>query len=462
MGSHRLDEGARWLALKPQDWQHDRLKDVVRRIVGGGTPSSSDPDCWVDGDIVWVTPTDFSRNGSRAEIYDSERRITFAGLNSCGASLLPKSAVIMASRATIGAVRIAGTELATNQGFISFVCDERRLHHRFLYYVILGYLGEYFAEIAPSTTFAEISRGKAKLEAVAFPDLPDQKRIAAYLDARCAAIDAAVTAKRRQLEVLNEVRESVIERAVTLGIAPDPPLRRVGRDWIEAVPGHWEIVRVKRIISRMDYGISQSTEQEGRYPVLKMGHLQAGEIRYRDLDFVDAVPDNLLLREGDLLYNRTNSPDQVGKAALFRGGIDEEVTFASYLVRLRMNHRADPRFLSYVVNCRGFLSFARKLAIPSVQQSNLNSTRYGRMLIPLPAIPEQLAIADYLDTKVGQLRAIVTTIEAQITALVSYRKSLIHECVTGQRRVTEMDVEKAERAAELGSEAELLRELAHA
>ena len=96
----------------------------------------------------------------------------------------------MASRATIGAVRIAATELATNQGFISFVCDERRLHNRFLYYVILGFLGDYFAEIAPRTTFAEISRGKAKQEPIGVPELKEQKRIAIYLDLCCKAIDA--------------------------------------------------------------------------------------------------------------------------------------------------------------------------------------------------------------------------------------------------------------------------------
>src|SRR5438094_4596163 len=145
---------APWLSIKPTDWRADRLKDVIPRILGGGTPPSSDPDCWQDGDIVWITPTDFSRDGSSAEICESERKITHVGLNSSAATVLPKNTVIMASRATIGAVRIAGTELATNQGFISFVSDDYVIHHRFLFYVIAGFLGEDFAEIAPGTTFS--------------------------------------------------------------------------------------------------------------------------------------------------------------------------------------------------------------------------------------------------------------------------------------------------------------------
>lgn len=194
----------------------------------------------------------------------------------------------------------------------------------------------------------------------------------------------------------------------------------------------------------MDYGISESTIEEGRFPVLKMGHIQDGEIAFSNLDFVDEVHDDLLLETGDLLYNRTNSPDRVGKAAVFRKTRAEAVTFASYLVRLRVNHRANAYFLNYVFNSDGFLGFARRLAIPSVQQSNLNSTRYSQMLIPLPPLREQEAISAYLDAKLGALQRIATGIESQIEKLSAYRKSLIHEYVTGQRRVAEPGLRQVE------------------
>ena len=269
------------------------------------------------------------------------------------------------------------------------------------------------------------------------PPLLEQQRIAAYLDASCAAIDAAVAAKRRQLETLATVGESLIETAVTRGTNSQVKTRQIDTDWIGSLPEHWTACRIKRVVSRVDYGISVSSEQEGTYPVLKMGNIQSREIVFSKIEYVDDVEDELLLQENDLLYNRTNSPDQVGKAALFRGSKADRVTFASYLVRLRVNHRITPAFLNYAVNCGGFLAFARRLAIPSVQQSNLNSTRYCRLLIPLPPRPEQEAICDYLDAKLGDLKRIVGGIETQIATLLAYRKSLIHECVTGQRRISE-------------------------
>lgn len=234
-------------------------------------------------------------------------------------------------------------------------------------------------------------------------------------------------------------------RAITRGLNGKTKLRVIDRDWIGSLPEHWAAVRIKRVISRLDYGISVSSEPEGKYPVLKMGNIQGGEIVFSKMECVDEVADVLLLEHNDLLYNRTNSPDQVGKTALFLGNKDDAVTFASYLVRLRVNHRMIPAFLNYAVNCGGFLAFARRLAIPSVQQSNLNSTRYGRLHVPLPPISEQRAICEHINTRVGEMRRVVTTIETQIATLTAYRKSLIHECVTGQRRISDADLASIKR-----------------
>ena len=304
-----------------------------------------------------------------------------------------------------------------------------------------SFRAQYEAKAVGVTRFG-LSQYAFRAARVPLPPLPEQQRIASYLDASCAAIDAAVAVKRRQLEILDVVRQSVIERAVTRGMSARTELRAIDQDWIGSLPEHWTATRIKRVISRVDYGISVSSEQEGTYPVLKMGNIQAGEIVFSKMEFVDDVIDELLLDTNDLLYNRTNSPDQVGKAALFRGSKDDHVTFASYLVRLRVNHRIIPEFLNYVVNSGGFLAFARRLAIPSVQQSNLNSTRYCRLMIPLPPVTEQHAICEHVAAKVGELKGVFSTIEAQIATLIAYRKSLIHECVTGQRRIAEADLNR--------------------
>ena len=421
-------------------WPIDRIKDHVSKIGSGVTPSGGAVS-YLDAGIPLLRSQNVHFDGLRLDDVAYIAEETHAEMY--GTQLRARDVLLNITGASIG--RCAFVPDGFGEGNVNqHVCIIRpapKLNYKFLTYCLSAPWGQdqVFSGFTGASRQGLGQRDLGEIQ-VPLPPPPEQQRIAAYLDASCAAIDAAVAAKVRQLETLDALRKTIIERAVTYGIAAHPKLRQVDNEWLKAVPAHWDVCRVKRVLARMDYGISVSTLEEGRYPVLKMGHLQDGEIRFSNLDFVDEVDDGLILETGDLLYNRTNSPDQVGKAAVFRKSRADAITFASYLVRLRVNHRANAWFLSYVFNSNGFLGFARRLAIPSVQQSNLNSTRYSRMFIPLPPVGEQASIRAYLDEKTGEVNRIVATIQAQITTLTTYRKSLLHECVTGQRRVTEMDV----------------------
>ena len=225
------------------------------------------------------------------------------------------------SHAHIGKTAVVTKEIEdTESCFSNFTGRIRVLPHRtssrFLWYFLNNSPGrdQLFYYGTTTTGLINLSATSIGVGVFALPPLPEQHRIAAYLDAICAAIDAAVTAKRQQLETLDAVRESIIETAVTRGLNGKTNLRMVDHDWIGSLPAHWAAVRIKRAISRLDYGISVSSEPEGKYPVLKMGNIQGGEIVFSKMEFVDEVADELLLEHNDLLYNRTNSPDQVGKA----------------------------------------------------------------------------------------------------------------------------------------------------
>ena len=217
-----------------------------------------------------------------------------------------------------------------------------------------------------------IGRKHFKTCPVPLPPLPEQKRIAAYLDASCAAIDRAVETKHKQIQTLDALRKSIIQRAVTQGINPKVKMKDSGVEWLGPIPAHWTVQKLKRVFSKVDYGISQSTEQEGNYAVLKMGNIVKGEIAFTKIEFVSDVAPDLILEKDDLLFNRTNSLDQVAKVGIFRGDRSDNITYASYLVRLRANHKNQSNYLNYLVNAGIFLGLARKMAIPSVQQANLN------------------------------------------------------------------------------------------
>ena len=429
-----------WLDRMPSDWKRSRIRNVAALSPNYSqiAPASDE--------LCTVVPMELLTADGVIDVSNQQPLEEI----SMGLPLFEKGDVLFAKITPCmengkGAfVRQLPTRYAFGSTEFHVLRSGNKVDGQFLYYATFNPVYRAYAaeNMVGAAGQKRVSSRFLKDTRLFLPPLPEQQRIAAYLDASCAAIDAAVAAKRRQLETLDAVRESIIETAVTRGLNTKTKLRVLDQDWIGSLPEHWVAVRIKRVISRLDYGISVSSELEGKYPVLKMGNIQDGEIVFSKMEFVDEVADELLLDHNDLLYNRTNSPDQVGKAALFLGTKDDAVTFASYLVRLRVNHRIVPEFLNFAVNCGGFLAFARRLAIPSVQQSNLNSTRYGRLHIPLPPVAEQRSICEHLNIKVGEMKSVVTTIETQIATLIAYRKSLIHECVTGQRRVTEADINR--------------------
>lgn len=207
------DSGVEWLGDIPEHWTTDRVKDLCVSIESGGTPKSNINEYW-DGNITWVSPTDFTNQKNNKYIFDSLRKITPLGLKKSSAKLLPKNTVLMTSRASIGEVKITGNELCTNQGFIACIASAK-LDFNFLYYCIKCHLGEYFLNIASGTTFMEISRKEIKIALLPVPTYKEQQKIANYLDIACDKIDKTKVVIETQIEKLTQYRQSLIHECVT-------------------------------------------------------------------------------------------------------------------------------------------------------------------------------------------------------------------------------------------------------
>ena len=263
------------------------------------------------------------------------------------------------------------------------------------------------------------------------PPLSEQTAIVRYLDHVDSRVRRYISAKERLLELLTEQRQAIINQAVTRGLDSNAPLKPSGVEWLGDVPEHWEVLPIKRAFISMDYGISESSSNSGSIRLLTMGNINEGRVAVPQLGGVDSVAESLLLRSGDLLFNRTNSQELVGKVGLFTGH-ETPVTFASYLVRLRTSPQHRPEYLNTVLNDVAILAIVRREAIPSLHQSNLNPTRYGRIRIPLPPLSEQVAILEYLGKATGDIDASIDRTHRQIELMHEYRTRLIADVVTGK------------------------------
>ena len=167
------------------------------------------------------------------------------------------------------------------------------------------------------------------------------------------------------------------------------------------IPEDWEVVKLSEIFSKSFYGTSDSTNEIGKYPVLRMGNMQNGTLDLKDLVYLDLVEKEFKkyqLKKGDILLNRTNSYELVGKISLF--DLDGDYLSASYIVAYRPNFKVlNSIFINNLLNTTYFQDKIRTIATKGVSQANINPTSFKEVInIPLPPLKEQEKIAEILTT----------------------------------------------------------------
>ena len=159
------------------------------------------------------------------------------------------------------------------------------------------------------------------------------------------------------------------------------------------IPKGWEWCRLRDVIYPPKYGTSSKSLSNGDVPVLRMGNIQDGKVVYDKLVFSNNVEDNrkYLLQDGDLLFNRTNSAELVGKTAIFKG--NRHVIYAGYLILLRPI-KTTSEYLNYFFSSPYVRSYCKEVKTIGVQQCNINAEKVSQLLVPIAPIEEQMRIVD--------------------------------------------------------------------
>lgn len=409
----------------PKQWREVCLGDIAE-VVGGGTPGRDEGRYWQGGDVPWATPTDLTALEGKILAATSEC-ITPAGLRESAARLLPRGSVLYTSRATIGAKAIAAIEVATNQGFASFVPND--VNGEYLYY-LLDLLTPIIKRLGAGTTFDEVSKRDIRKVRCALPTSPaEQAAIARVLDAVDAAIDRA---REAQIEAAR-LKTALTQQLFTEGIRRERR-KKTALGWI---PASWEVKPVSAVVTQFEYGLSMPMHLKGATPILRMGNIQRGDVVMDELKYVtlsQKLLDRYRLNRGDVLFNRTNSQEHVGKIGIYRS--DEPAVFASYLIRLHPDAtQVDNYFLGQLLNSYPIQCRIKRYATPGVQQVNINAKNLGKVLIPIPIGPEgldeQREIAKLLEQADERCRAPGPV----VIALEQLKKSLTYDLLTGTVRV---------------------------
>lgn len=262
------------------------------------------------------------------------------------------------------------------------------------------------------------------------PPLEEQRAMATVLD----SIDKAIERTETVIAATTQLREALIHDLLTRGL-PGRHSEWTNLPGIGVIPACWKVVRLEEVLESTTYGTNAALNDTGAVPVLRMNNLQDGDIDLSDVrrsDLAVSELDKLTLIEGDILFNRTNSPALVGKTAIV-SGIPDDLSFASYLVRLRVrNEVVDAHWLATMLGSNRYQARIRRMATPAVSQANINPTSLRSLTIPLPTLSEQRRVRRIAEA----LRTRIRSERSHLDSLMSLRTASRDAILTGRVRTT--------------------------
>lgn len=290
------------------------------------------------------------------------------------------------------------------------------------------------------------------------PDEAEQKRIVAKIEEMFSQLDSAVETLLKTKAQLTVYRQAVLKEAfdgtltaewrkthpsdlsaVLLEIQQEKSGKKKADKYhleydipLANLPDNWKWVFVGDISKGPEYGSSQKSLKKGKVPVIRMGNLQNGEIVWDDLAYsVDDVEiEKYRLKKGDVLFNRTNSPELVGKTAIYRG--EREALFAGYLIRVNQLEWINSMYLTYFLNSFTAKSYGNKVKTDGVNQSNINGTKLCSYPFPLCSSEEQRQVVYELETRLSVCDSIDQTVETALQQAEAMRQSILKKAFEGR------------------------------
>ena len=380
------------------------MSDVVRlgdvcHTTSGGTPLRSRQDFY-GGDIPWVKSGDLN-DGLVREV---DEYLTEEGLASSSAKIFSSGTLLIAMYgATVGRLGVLGMDAATNQAVCGIQTDGQ-LNRDFLFHFLLH---KRAALVAKSIGGAQpnISQTIIRDTLLPLPPLGEQRRIVGLLD-RAAEI-------RRRADAARAKARAIIP-ALFLDMFGDPATN----------PKGWQVGTVGDVLDSASYGTSQKASDSGAgLPVIRMGNVtMAGRLDTADLKYVELTEqdrEKAELLAGDLLFNRTNSKELVGKTGMWDGRF--EAVAASYFIRLRVRHeRIVPAYLWAFFNTSHMKRVLFRTARGAIGQANINAKELRAFPVAVPPLPLQTAFAEQtqrLETTARTLDIAAAKAEAMAAAL---------------------------------------------
>ena len=420
----------------PENWVWVRL-GAIAEIVTGGTPSKKHPE-YYGGNFPFYKPSDLDQGRLT---YDASEYLSEEGKKV--SRIIPKNSTAVCCIGSIGKCGYLMCEGTTNQQINSAIPKINSLC--LYYYLCTENFVQNLLSMASATTIAIVNKSKMESCAFPLPPLSEQQRIVERIEELFAKLDEAKERLQEVVDSFSVRKAAILHKAFTGELTQQWRLENGVSD------ESWEEKTIGEICSSLKYGTSKKSSDDGEVVVLRMGNLQNGEIDWSNLAYTSDEEDikKYLLKSGDVLFNRTNSPELVGKTSIYRGEIP--AIYAGYLIKLDYEKNiVVGDYLNYYLNSSKAKEYYMQVKTDGVSQSNINAKKIGEFEIPLPTLPEQDEIVRLIDDLLARERAAQQAAEQALASIDLMKKSILARAFRG-----ELGTNKASEASAL----ELLKQV---
>ena len=424
------DSGIEWIGAIPKDWDvvpHKRVMHKVKKIC----------EQYSGEDIISLTMNgvikrDLTAGGKMPTSFDGYQYVKPNDLLLClfDIDVTPRC---------VGVVKDYGV---TSPAYSRFVMHDGYYNAYYDYLLRAIDDDKVFVHLSKNlrSSLTESDFGSIK---TCVPPLAEQERIAAFLDAECAEIDAVLEKTRASIEEYKKLKQAIITQAVTKGVRGDRPMKDSGIEWIGDIPAEWSVVRQKYFWNTVESGVSvnaadKPVDNSEQYGVLKTSAVSKFVFiptEHKQVNLEEYGRVSCPVRADSIVASRMNTPELVGACGYVQNNYPN-LFLPDRLWQITFKDELSPKYAWYYlsgIRVRQYISSLSTGTSSSMQ--NISQSQYGNIFITIPSIEEQSEITKYLDEKCSSVDALIAKKQQYLTEIENYKKSLIYEYVTGKREV---------------------------
>lgn len=403
------------------DWPSEKLDSILSKLLTGDRPTGGAHD---QGEYISIGGTQIDSEG----YLDLHDLVYIPGeyFEKVSETQLQRHDILMVKDgANTGDVAIAWEDrpdIVTNEHILTLRV-RNNVNSPYVFYYLLSHEGwKQLKGTITGSAQAGINKSFTSKVDINLPPLEEQRKIASVL----YTVDGAIQMTDEITEQTHYIKKGVIQDVFH---GKHKSHDQYISTPVGEIPSHWEVASIGQVVDTAQYGISESLSEDGQYPVFRMNNIRNGymiEDPMKYINLEDDKFDKYKLEKRDILFNRTNSLELVGKTGIYELG--GKHVFASYLIRLQTNEKVDPYYLNYYMNSTEAQNRMMAFATKGVSQANINATSIQQVKLPLPPLEEQKQIAKRIKTFDEQIK-VSRKYKSQLKHL---KRGLIQDLITGK------------------------------